>query len=123
MPKYPHDEKGCASRPGHGVVRCREERPGGMGGRGTRRYPDMPWEPKQSFDALAAHYAEHWPIPQENGSRDGGEKKEKYTESRIRLLCFGTLSRGRAWTPSNDYFGGSSQGAREEPAGYVSFMR
>jgi hypothetical protein len=35
-----------------GVVKVLE----GQSGSGFRRYPDMPWEPKTAFTALANHY-------------------------------------------------------------------
>jgi hypothetical protein len=58
MPKYPHDEKDAQldlDMASFAVVKSLPVEQAG----GARRYPSMPWEPKQSFDALAGYYAEH----------------------------------------------------------------
>jgi hypothetical protein len=58
MPKYPHDEKDAQLDLDMASFAIVKSLPVEQAG-GARRYPGMPWEPKQSFDALAGHYAEH----------------------------------------------------------------
>ena len=51
MPKYPHydDPRFDLDMASYGVVKSYTDRKGAT-------YPDMPWEPKQSFGALADYY-------------------------------------------------------------------
>jgi hypothetical protein len=50
LPHRPDDPRHDLDLASYGLVAILD------GGRGTR-YPDMPWEPKQAFDAVAARYA------------------------------------------------------------------